>query len=292
MGRRARLPDRVRHPRHPNHRLDVVDPDDVGAAGDAERDRRGRAFEPLTRRQIERLANERFPGGADQQRKTKPAQLGQATDDLEVLFARFPETNARVHDDAILCDAGRPRELDAPTEAGRDFADQVAIAPTGIVMHQHHRHAGPGNRCCHPGIAPQSPHVVHHRRAGRDGTLGHGSLIRVDRDRYGDGGDGLLQHRDHARQLLIRAQARTHPGLGPRGLTADVDQVGAVLLHLAGLADRFLEIGHTVAREGVGRDVDNPHQVGARPPMELAPADAKRPHGGRHRPERSIMSFR
>ncbi|TMD23576.1 MAG: hypothetical protein E6I99_06200 [Chloroflexi bacterium] len=110
--------------------------------------------------------------------------------------------------------------------------------------------------------------------------------------RDGDGGDGTLEHRNHASKLLFRAQAGTCPGLGTGGLTANVDQVGAILLQLSGLADGRLEIDDAVTRKGVGGNVDDPHEVGAGTPVELTPSDAERPQGGRHRPERSIMSFR
>ena len=92
-------------------------PDDVGTAGDAECDRRRRPFEPLTGRQVERLADERFPGGADQQRKPEMAQLGQTPDDLEILLARLSKPNAWVDDDAVVRDACRPRQLDALAQA-------------------------------------------------------------------------------------------------------------------------------------------------------------------------------
>src|SRR5207248_5237598 len=111
-----------------------------------------------------------------------------------------------------------------------------------------------------------------------------------DRDR--DAGHGALQYRHHARQLLLSAQTGTRPGLGTGGLTANIDQVGSILLHLPGLTDRRLQIGDAVTGERVGRNVHNPHHVGASTPMELTPADAERPYGGRHGPERSIMSFR
>src|SRR2546421_10353711 len=113
----SRLANGISHPGHPNHRLDVMNPDDVGAAGDAKRDRRGRPLEPLTGGEVERLADERFARGADQDWKSKLPKLGQAPDDLEVLLARFPKTNARVHDNAVVRDSRRPRQLDALAQA-------------------------------------------------------------------------------------------------------------------------------------------------------------------------------
>src|SRR5438132_4999874 len=92
----SRAPNGIRHARYPDHRLDVVDADDVGSPGDAQRDRRGRPFQPLTGGQVERLADERLPRGADQQRESQPAEFGKAPDDLETLFARFAESDARV----------------------------------------------------------------------------------------------------------------------------------------------------------------------------------------------------
>src|SRR5260370_36624928 len=107
----SRAPNGARHPCHPDHRLDVVHPDDVGSSGDAQRDGRRGAFQSISGRQVERLANERLPREADQNRKPEPAQLGKTPDNLEVLLASFPESDARAHDEAILTVAGGHRQL-------------------------------------------------------------------------------------------------------------------------------------------------------------------------------------
>src|SRR5689334_5359985 len=124
----SRAPNGIRHTRHPHHRPDVVHPNDVGAAGDAQRDRRGGPFQPFAGRQIERLADERLPRWADQKRKAEPAQLRQTADDLEVFLAGFPESDTGVEDDAILADAGGPPQFDALEQALRDLANQVVVA--------------------------------------------------------------------------------------------------------------------------------------------------------------------
>src|SRR5438552_3302793 len=186
--RGSRMHDGIRHTRHPHHRLDVVHSDDVGAAGDAERDRRRGALEPLVGRQVERLADERLARRADQQGKSEPAQLGQALDDLQVLFPSLPESDPRIHDDAVLRDPGGPSQLSALAQVRGNLANQVAIAASRLVVHQHHRHPRPGDGGRHLWIPPQSPNIVHHGGTGCHGSLGNCRLVRVDRDRYRDAG--------------------------------------------------------------------------------------------------------
>src|SRR2546427_10240910 len=128
----SRAPDGIRHARHADHRLDVVHPDDVRAAGDAERDCGRGPFQPLAGRQVECLADERLPRGADEERKPQPAQLGQSADDIQVFLARFPESDAGVEDDAIVSDAGRSADLDALAPALRDLANQGPVAAAGL----------------------------------------------------------------------------------------------------------------------------------------------------------------
>src|SRR5207244_11254470 len=103
----SRAPDGIRHARHADHRLDVVHPDNVRAAGDAERDRGRGPFQPLAGRQVECLADERLARRADQEWKPPPAQLGQSADDLQVFLACFRDSDARVELAAILLDTRR-----------------------------------------------------------------------------------------------------------------------------------------------------------------------------------------
>ena len=56
---------------------------------------------------------------------------------------------------------------------------------------------------------------------------------------------------------------------GPRRLAADVEDVGALRLETQPLRDRRLDVrAQAVAREGVGRHVDDAHDEGARAPDE------------------------
>ena len=115
--RRLDLPahDRVGHAGDAGHRPHVVDADDVGAAGDAERDRRRRALDALVRRQPaqQRGRSNDLRDEPSSSGRPSDAELAQAADDLDVLAQPLAEADAGVDDDLRRVDAGRARQSQA-----------------------------------------------------------------------------------------------------------------------------------------------------------------------------------
>jgi len=87
-------------------------------------------------------------------------------------------------------------------------------------------------------------------------------------------------HRNDASDLLFGGNGLV---AGPRGLSAEVKNIGALVDHAAGLGDCGLDGGvavaggrgqQAIARERIGRDVHDPHDVRAAAPLERARPDA------------------
>ncbi len=130
-----------------------------------------------------------------------------------------------------------------------------------LVVHYDERAILAGGEEREGGRAGEPPDVVDDRRAGRDRRLRDLELVGVDR--HG--------HRRLARQarhdsfgschLLARAD-RLVPG--SCRLAADVEHVGPLAHHAQPLRDRLVVIrAQTVAAEGVGGGVDDPHDIRA-----------------------------
>jgi hypothetical protein len=127
-------------------------------------------------------------------------------------------------------------------------------------VHQDVRRAEAGDRGEHGVVGQASRHVVHQHRTGshrrfRDfgthGVDGHEDAVARQ----------PLHDRHDAVQLLVRLRTdRSRPG----GLTADVDQVGALCGQPESVLDGavVVEVAATVG-EGVGCDVDDAHHQAA-----------------------------
>ena len=99
----------------------------------------------------------------------------------------------------------------------------------------------------------------------------HGGLRGVDGDECGDAPAQLLNHRDYARELLVRRN-RVRPG--PRRFAAHVYDLGAVSRHSPPLLHRFLRGEEfTAVRKGIRRDVEHAHDHRARGEIECAAVD-------------------
>ena len=157
--------------------------------------------------------------------------------------------------DARHCLAGGARvvELDLPARRTRPEASLVPVhddaAAVGVGSDLNHRGAG------------ESLDVVDDGGAETGADLGDVRVARV----HGDdrpGGDERADDGHDAACLLVRGD-----GLASRtrGLATDVDDVGALVEHLAAACDGRLRVEVLAAvREGVRRHVENPHDAGAR----------------------------
>ena len=94
----------------------------------------------------------------------------------------------------------------------------------------------------------------------------HRRLRRVDRQRHAGAAADRAQHRPQARQLLGHAHRRRTRA---RGLGADVDEVGAGVLHLAHEVEGANRIARqTVGRERIVGEVEDAHHQGASAKLE------------------------
>src|ERR1700745_607492 len=101
--------DGIAHARDPRHLPHIVNANDVAASGDPDRHRCSRPLDPLVRREIERIADERLARGTIEQGKAERLEITEMIDELEALLDGLPETNSGIEDDLIIGDAGGAR---------------------------------------------------------------------------------------------------------------------------------------------------------------------------------------
>ena len=160
-GRGASAEDGLGHADHADGRLDLVDADDAGPGGDAERDRGQAALEALVEGDVEGLADEVLVGEGDQHRVAEVGQLGQAAGQLQGVEGVLVEVVAGVDDQAVGRDPALAGEGDPVGEEGPDLGDHVGVGgPVG---------AGPGR-----------PAGVHDDQAGPGlgGGVGHPRVVQ------------------------------------------------------------------------------------------------------------------
>ncbi len=213
------------------------------------------------------LADEALARAPEHDRPAQLAQLAEAAVQLEVVLDGLAEADSRVHPDPLLVHPLRDRELDPLGQERLDVVDHVVVARVllhrpRVPEHVHQRQlaAAIGAERGQLRLGPQRGDVVDDLRAGVERRLGHRALGGVDRDGRGRLAfpSQPLHHGQHPVQLLRsihRLRARTG------GLAADVEDVRALAGQLAPVRDRPLGVQELApVREGVGGDVDDPHQ--------------------------------
>ena len=150
---------------------------------------------------------------------------------------------------------------------------RIVLHRPRLAEHVHQTAIEPavGNEAGHVGVVAERADVVDVAGAGGHRGLGDGELHRVDRDALDF--HQPFDDRDDARELLLD---RHRLGARPRGLAADVDDVGALGNQAPAVRDGLGGVVELPAvREGVGRDVDHAHD------LESHPLNATgRPEGG------------
>ena len=191
--------------------------------------------------------------------------LVEAPDDLEVLGGRLAEADPRIDDD--LHHTIGERTLGLSAEEAAHVVHDVAVI--GKALHRrrivdrrvHHddRHLVTHGDSKHRPVA-QARDVVDHRHASVDRRLRHGGVPRVDADRHAQR-HRPLDHWEDPAELVVDGHRL---GARPRGLAADVDDVGTLGDEPRRVLDRVVDCEEaTSVRERVGRDVDDPHQANA-----------------------------
>src|SRR6266511_1332549 len=88
----------IRHLCHPAYLLDVMHPDDIGAAGNADGEGSSGAFHALVRGQVQCKADERFSGWPQQYGIPQGTDLIEPVDQLQIMFPRLPKADAWIKD--------------------------------------------------------------------------------------------------------------------------------------------------------------------------------------------------
>ena len=100
---------------------------------------------------------------------------------------------------------------------------------TPAHVHQHERGARVRDDARERRIVAQPADLVDDGGAFAERRTRDAGLHRIDRQRHANAASKRLQHRHDARQLVVQRHGRR---ARPRGLAADVDQIGAVRFHL------------------------------------------------------------
>ena len=156
-------------------------------------------------------------------------------------------------------DAGAGGDLERAGKEGGDVGDDVdARIGAFAVVHDDDRHAAFGGQRRHVGVALQAPDVVDDGRALIERPGGDLRLDGVDRHRQAEL-DDRRQHRRQPRQFVVR-RYRLGAAIGAGGFRADVEDIGALFRHDAGMGDGLAGIDEFAAvGKGIRGDVENAH---------------------------------
>lgn len=213
------------------------------------------------------LAEHALARDAHEERVARRGDRGQPREERDVVREILGEAEAGVERNALARDARRLERAGPRDEEVAHLRHHVCVARLGLhrlrrAHHVHDAEAHAGARHGLHGARRAEPRdVVHHRAAGVDGLPHHAGLHRV----HGDGDPLARQrahHRDHAGGLLFLGhRRRARPG----GLAADIHEVRAVRRERKPVRDGAARVEEAPAvREGVRRDVDDPHHPRAR----------------------------
>ena len=142
-------------------------------------------------------------------------------------------------------------------------------------MHHDEGRAGRGNHAAERRLVTKPAHIVHDGGAFGNGGRRDLGLVGVDGNRDAHASTKTRDDRQHTPGFFGRRQR-----FGPRtrGLSADVDDIGAACFHLQGELDRGLGVGsRRCLGKRVGRDVQDAHDE--RPGTQLQDAPAGKWNG-------------
>src|SRR5207237_10053202 len=158
------------------------------------------------------------------------------------------------------------RDLKALQKPLHDVPNRVAELSAAVVVHREGGDAGVGGDAGDFGLAQETVDVIHRGRSGLERGFSHFALVGVDAYRDVQLAGQALNDRDYPPDLFVCG----HLGeAATRRLATNVDDVGAVLPHLGGLAHGRVDvIPAAIARVGVGRDRYAPQDGRNRHPTE------------------------
>ncbi|MDT4877634.1 hypothetical protein FQZ97_1131680 [compost metagenome] len=128
-------------------------------------------------------------------------------------------------------------------------------------MHDDHRHVVQSRHLGHFRRALQAMHIVDDARTRLDGLVGHQRLVGVDGNRRGNalGNQRVDDWHDPVQFLLHTDRCSA----GPRAFATDIDDIGALGQHQAGMGDGAGEpVMLATIGKAVRRDIENAHDDG------------------------------
>ena len=207
---------------------------------------------------LSRQANEYRPPGR--------AQLSQIRQQLDIVPGRLAESDAGVHDDAVLAKPGRSALAHPLRQEIPDLRDHVNIVGlllhgAGLAPHVHEAYRPlQRNGGLQRTLFAERADIVDHRGSRGDRGMHDGGFAGIDGYRRVDSGDDGLDHGNDAVEFFLFGDvgcART------RGFAADIDDVRTIPGHRLGPAHgRVAPDKSAAVRERVGCHVEDPHHRG------------------------------
>jgi hypothetical protein len=239
---------------------------DVRAPRDGERERRQRALQPLFRGQpAQQMPDKRLTRSANQDGVAQRLERRQMAQQLQVVFHRLAEADARVQPDVLARDARLLGALGMSAKRVAHFGNHIGVmgaklhgARRALNMHQHDQCAC---LCCHFRHARVEGHpadVVDDARARLQRKFGDAAFGRVDgEDSVRVARRDCLDDGEGASQFLVFG----HGFCARAGrFAADVEDVRTFGEHLFGACERGLERRVPAAVvEAVRRRVQHAH---------------------------------
>jgi len=194
---------------------------------------RDRAAEALMRLRRRDRADEALARGADQKRQAEDAEFIEPGQRRHALFGGLAEADTGIEHDVAAGNAGPVGYRERSRKIVGDILHDIERGVGAVaVMHDDDRRMTLRQQGRHRGIALQAPDVVGDDGACIQRPADDGRFHAVDG--YGDTeGNDLGEYRAQACQFFIgRDRLRA---IGAGGLRADIDEVGALGRHAAGL---------------------------------------------------------
>ena len=226
--------------------------DDVGAGENRGGNRACGSPIAFGRRPIaDRGSHERLARRTDEQRTVqRRRELGQPGQHTIAVRRAFGKPDPGIDDEPLDGNAGGGGDRDALGQLPSHIGDHILIHRFRVHrfwhpsrVHEDDRRAAARHDVRDRRIEAETAHIVDDRGAGVDGGACDVRLGRVDRDRDRQPTCERAEHRHDPRELF---GGRNGVGAGARRFAADVDKIGAVLLH----AQRRVDGGFRIEEAG------------------------------------------
>ena len=115
----------------------------------------------ILNRLLDKLTDEAFSRGTNQQGESQPCECPQLRKEVQVVDQSLPKPDSRIQHDLVFCDPSLQGKSDSLNQKILDFLDDVVVLRrllhrlgSPLHMHEHHPNPGHDNRIDHGGITP------------------------------------------------------------------------------------------------------------------------------------------